>query len=151
MTIDKLSNVPKDLLRDLPGWNNAPVPVCMGGDYRALSWCCKPGSALTFGFKCRRDERLKEIGMTPTEFVKIKGEFSRQHKWNSEYPCFGSFSYCCMRSGGCSRRDPGLKKRYPDKKMDDIMKEYYSIKKDLANVILKNAKRQDLVKGFIDD
>lgn len=151
MTIDKLKEIPKDMLRDLPGWKNAPIPVCMGGDYRALSWCCKPGSALTFGFKCRRDERLNELGMTPQEFIKIKEEFSKEHDWDSNYPCFGSFSYCCMRRGGCGRRDPGLKRKNPNKNMDEIMEEYYFLKKELANIILKKVKNQDLVKDLIDE
>jgi predicted metal-binding transcription factor (methanogenesis marker protein 9) len=59
-----MANIDQDKLRDLPGWEkDAPVPVCMNGDYRALTFCCKPGFSLTFGFKCQRDEKLKEIGI----------------------------------------------------------------------------------------
>ena len=64
-------NLDKNKLRDLPGWErNAPVPICMGGDYRALTFCCKPGYSLTFGFKCRRDEVLAELGISKEEFIK---------------------------------------------------------------------------------
>ena len=60
-----MQELDKDKLRDLPGWEkNAPIPICMGGDYRALTFCCKPGYSLTFGYKCRRDKRLKELGIS---------------------------------------------------------------------------------------
>ncbi|MFX1567633.1 MAG: hypothetical protein ACFFCV_04605 [Promethearchaeota archaeon] len=128
----------EDKIRNLPGWEkNAPVPICMGGDYRALTFCCKPGYSLTFGFKCRRDERLDELGLGQVEFIRIKEEFSKENNWDSDLVCFGSLSYCCMRQGGCSRRDLALVERYPDKKIEDIMKTYYRKKKELAKRILK--------------
>ena len=72
-------NLDPDKLRDLPGWkNNAPVPICMGGDYRALTFCCKPGFSLTFGYKCRRDEALQEIGISTEEFIRIKERLSKE-------------------------------------------------------------------------
>lgn len=142
--------VSKEYLRDLPGWKDAPVPICMGGDYRALSWCCKPGSTLTFGYKCLRDQKLKEIGVSPKRFIEIKEQFSKEHEWDSDYPCFGSFSYCCMRRGGCSHRDLGLKVRYPDKSFEEIFEEYVKQKKILAKLILKDAKNQDTVKVFLE-
>ena len=134
----KTLNIEKSKLRDLPGWeNNAPVPICMGGDYRALTFCCKPGYSLTFAFKCQRDEVLKELGLSPQEFIKIKEEFSKENEWGSEMVCFGSISYCCMRSGGCPRRDLALSIRYPDLNKEDFMKLYFKKKKELAKVILE--------------
>lgn len=138
------------LLRNIPGWKDAPVPICMFGDYRALSWCCKPGSSLTFGFKCLRDEKLKEIGLSSEEFLKIKEEFSEKHGWESNFTCFGNFSYCCMRNGGCPRRDAGFEEKYPDQTIEETKEKYYTFKKELANVILKTAKNQSLVKDLID-
>jgi len=135
-------NLREDKLRDLPGWErNAPVPICMGGDYRALTFCCKPGYSLTFGYKCRRDETLKELGLFQEEFIKIKEEFSNENGWDSDLVCFGSMSYCCMRSGGCERRDLSLKKRYPDLKLKEIMELYFKKKKELAKKILEYVKK----------
>jgi len=127
----------EDKVRNLPGWErNAPIPICMGGDYRALTFCCKPGYSLTFGFKCRRDERLKELGLGIEEFIKIKEGFSKENNWDSEIVCFGSLSYCCMRQGGCSRRDLALVERYPQKSLEDIMTNYFKKKKELSKRIL---------------
>jgi predicted metal-binding transcription factor (methanogenesis marker protein 9) len=142
--------IPSSLLRDIPGWKDAPVPICMFGDLRALSWCCKPGSSLTFGFKCLRDEKLKEIGLSSEEFLRIKEEFSEKHGWESDFTCFGNFSYCCMRNGGCSRRDAGFADKYPDQTIEESKEKYYALKKELANIILKAAKNQSLVKDYIE-
>ncbi len=149
-------NLEEDKLRDLPGWEgNAPVPICMGGDYRALTFCCKPGFSLTFGFKCRRDETLKEIGITPEEFVKIKEKFSKENDWDTDMVCFGSISYCCMRRGGCHRRDPALMMRYPNITQEEFMEIYYQKKKELSKIILSritkdHPKIQDKVKFLLD-
>ena len=134
-----MANIEQDKLRDLPGWKkDAPVPICMDGDYRALTFCCKPGLSLTFGFKCQRDEKLKKIGMDPEEFVRIKEEFSEENDWASDIVCFGSIAYCCMRSGGCPRRDVALVNRYPGKSLEDIMKIYFQKKKELSKKILES-------------
>lgn len=145
-----MEKIPKSLLRDLPNWENAPVPICMGGDYRALTFCCKPGSALTFGYKCLRDQRLAEIGMTPDEFIEIKKKFSEDQNWEGRICCFSSLSYCCMRQGGCSRRDLDLVRRYPNLTQSEIMAEYFKLKRELAQILLKHAKNQAKVKNFID-
>ncbi len=130
-----------DKLRDLPGWEKvAPIPLCMGGDYRALTFCCKPGYSLAFAFKCRRDEILSELGLSPEEFIKIKEEFSKENNWDSELVCFGSLSYCCMRRNGCSRRDLALIERYPSITSEDIMRTYFKKKKELSKRILENVK-----------
>ncbi|MHA1257449.1 MAG: hypothetical protein ACTSPS_17805, partial [Promethearchaeota archaeon] len=108
-------NLEEDKVRDLSGWErNAPIPICMGGDYRALTFCCKPGYSLTFGFKCRRENILRELKLTPEEFMNIKDQFSKENNWDSELVCFGSISYCCMRRGGCPKRDLALTIRYPN-------------------------------------
>lgn len=148
--INALSNIPKDLLRDIPGWKDAPVPICMGGDYRALTWCCKPGLPLTFASKCKRDQKLKEIGLSSDEFIRIKEEFSEKHNWNSDFTCYGSLSYCCMRQGGCYRRDPALLQRYLGKDFSEILKIYYALKKNLAQLLLKNAKNHQVVQDYLE-
>ncbi len=143
-----------DKVRDLPGWEkNAPVPVCMGGDYRALTFCCKPGHSLTFGFKCMRDETLEDLGISAEEFINIKEQFSKENDWDSDITCFGSISYCCMRRGGCPRRDVALAERYPGMAIDDIMEIYFRKKKELSKRILesiKNEEGKDKAKTYLD-
>lgn len=124
-------------LRDVPGWKGAPIHICMGADYRGLTFCCKPGYSLTHAFICKRDKILTEIGLTPEEFIQIKVEFSNENNWDSEVVCFGSLSYCCMRRNGCSRRDLALVERYPNKSFEEIMKIYFKNKKELSKRILE--------------
>jgi predicted metal-binding transcription factor (methanogenesis marker protein 9) len=149
-----MSDIKQDKLRDVPGWEkNAPVPICMGGDLRALTFCCKPGYSLTFGFKCLRDERLREIGLDPEEFIRIKEEFSNENEWLSDVVCFGSISYCCMRRGGCPRRDVALVERYPGMTFDKIMELYFQKKKELSKKILayiKNPEAKEKVKELLN-
>jgi predicted metal-binding transcription factor (methanogenesis marker protein 9) len=144
----------EDKLRDLPGWERyAPVPICMGGDYRALTFCCKPGYSLTFGFKCKRDKALSELGMSHQKFIQIKEDFSQEHDWDSDIVCFGSISYCCMRRGGCPRRDLALKRRYPDMTNEERLKHYFTKKKELAREILeqvKNPKGKEKIKALLE-
>ena len=124
-------------LRDVPGWKDAPIHICMDADYRGLTFCCKPGYSLTHAFTCKRDEILIEIGLTPEEFMQIKEEFSNENNWDSEVVCFGSLSYCCMRRRGCSRRDIALVERYPNKSLEEMMKIYFNKKKELSKRILE--------------
>ena len=126
-----------DKLRDLPGWKGAPIHICMDADYRGLTFCCKPGYSLTFGYKCKRDEILDEINLSPEEFMRVKEEFSKENDWDSDIVCFGSLSYCCMRRGGCPRRDLALIQRYPNKTKEEIMEIYYKNKRELAIRILR--------------
>jgi predicted metal-binding transcription factor (methanogenesis marker protein 9) len=134
-------DIEPEKLRDIEGWEgNAPIPVCMGGDYRALTFCCKPGYSLTFGFKCLRDKNIKELGISPEEFIKIKEKFSEENDWNSDIVCFGSISYCCMRRGGCPRRDLALSIRYPNMSQEQVMKLYFQKKKELSKIILESIK-----------
>lgn len=141
-----MAELDPEKLRDLPGWKNAPIHICMDADYRGLTFCCKPGYSLTFEFKCKRDEILKELGITPNEFIKIKDDFSRENNWNSDLVCFNSLSYCCMRRGGCPRRDPALEMRYPNKSKEEIMKIYYQKKKELAKRILESISDPEIKK-----
>jgi predicted metal-binding transcription factor (methanogenesis marker protein 9) len=147
-------NLDKDKLRNLPGWErNAPVPICMDGDYRALTFCCKPGFSLTFGYKCKRDDILNEIGLSPDEFIEIKERFSKKNNWDSDVVCFGSISYCCMRAGGCPRRDFALVDRYPDMLKEEIMKLYFQKKKELSKKILEavqDSKGKEKVKEYLE-
>ncbi|MHA2005864.1 MAG: hypothetical protein ACW980_00995, partial [Promethearchaeota archaeon] len=139
-----MPTIEQDKLRDVPGWEkNAPIPICMGGDYRALTFCCKPGSSLTYGFKCRRDEKLEEIGIDPEDFIKIKEKFSNENDWASDVVCFGSISYCCMRRGGCPRRDAALVERYPEMTLKEIMKLYFQKKKELSRKILESINKKE--------
>lgn len=128
----------EDKVRDIPGWEKiAPVPLCMGGDFRALTFCCKPGHSLTYAFKCKRDETLKELRISPEKFMEIKEKFSKENEWDSDVVCFGSLSYCCMRRGGCPNRDYALSLRYPDKSHQEMMKTYFQKKKELSKIILE--------------
>ena len=149
-----MQHLEKDKLRDLPGWKDiAPIPVCMGGDYRALTFCCKPGFSLTFAYKCKRDKILNELDLTPEDFIRIKEQFSKENNWDSELVCFGSLSYCCMRQGGCSRRDLALMERYPSKILVNIMRIYFQKKKELSKRILesiKNIEGKEKVKPLLN-
>ena len=147
-------NLEEDKVRNLPGWENiAPIPLCMGGDYRALTFCCKPGYSLTYVLKCKRDEILDDLGLSSEEFIEIKEEFSKENKWNSEIVCFGSLSYCCMRRDGCPRRDLALTEKYPSKSLEEIMKFYFKKKKELSKRILESINNVDgkkKVKPYLD-
>lgn len=128
----------EDKIRDLPGWEkNAPVPICMDGDYRALTFCCKPGYSLTFGYKCKRDRTLAELHLSQQDFIEIKEQFSKKYQWGSDLVCFGSLTYCCMRRGGCPRRDLALQRKYPNLSPKERMKFYFEKKKELSELILK--------------
>ncbi len=142
-------------LRNVPGWEDAPVPLCFGGDYRALTFCCSPYYPLTFSDHCQRKKVLDELGMTEKEFVKIKREFSKEHGWDDKRVCFGSISYCCMRRGGCpGGRDHALVDRYGknqgDGLTDEVLEQYFKLKKELAKKILEKVKNKDLVKELLD-
>ena len=149
----KMVAIDPEKIRNIPGWHDAPIHICMDADYRGLTFCCRPGYSLTFAFKCKRDEVLNEIGMSAEEFIRIKDDFSKENDWDSEIVCFGSLSYCCMRRGGCQRRDPALIKRYPGKSRDEIMEIYFTKKKELARRILEGVKKpqgKEKVKPYLD-
>jgi predicted metal-binding transcription factor (methanogenesis marker protein 9) len=148
-----MTTLDPEKLRDIPGWKDAPIHICMDADYRGLTFCCKPGHSLTFAFKCKRDETLKYLGISQENFISIKEKFSNNNDWNSELTCFGSISYCCMRRNGCPKRDAALAKRYPQKSREEYMKIYYLKKKELSKIILeavKNPKVRSEVKKLLE-
>ncbi len=144
------SLVSEALLRDVPGWPGAPVPACMGGDPRSLTFCCAPGFALSHGLICRRDALLEEVGLTPAEFSSIKDHFSKEHGWDDDRTCFKSLSYCCMRQGGCpAGRDIALAERNPGKSWDGVKAYYFSRKRLLSIKLLEACNNKDVVRPFI--
>ncbi|MHA1131927.1 MAG: hypothetical protein ACTSQI_14065 [Candidatus Helarchaeota archaeon] len=139
--------------RDVPGWRFAPVPVCFGGDFRALAFCCHPSYGLTHSAICRRKVTLKKIGLSEDEYVKIKDTFSKQHNWDDPRVCFKSLSYCCMRRNGCpNTRDYVLFELYGDidTPWEVIQKEYFSRKRILSIELLKRAKNKELVNPYLE-
>lgn len=134
-------------LRDVPGWEQAPVPVCMGGDARGLTFCCKPGHPLMFADKCRRDAVLSRIGLSQHEFVRIKDAFSRQRDWDCDDVCFGSLAYCCMRRRGCpAGRDAMLCKLYGESVALEV---YFDKKRELARLLLQAAEKGEEVEHLL--
>ncbi|MHA1402673.1 MAG: hypothetical protein ACTSSI_02835 [Candidatus Helarchaeota archaeon] len=146
----------KEMIRNVPGWSTAPVPLCFGGDYRALTFCCHPAYPLTFSSHCKRKNVLSSLGITEEEFVKIKDEFADEYDLWDDSVCFKSLSYCCMRRGGCpGNRDRVLIRKYGNGTerglTDEILEKYFKMKKELAIRILKKARRQDLVEEYIKE
>lgn len=134
-------------LRDVPGWERAPVPVCMGGDARGLTFCCKPGHPLMFADKCRRDALLSRIGLSQLEFVSIKDAFSHERKWDCDEVCFGSLAYCCMRRRGCpAGRDTMLYELYGE---STAMEVYFDEKRKLARLLLEAAEKREEVEHLL--
>ncbi|QXE92641.1 hypothetical protein KP001_09030 [Geomonas subterranea] len=85
---------------------------------------------------------LAEIGMPAGDFVRLKEEFSAENlpDWSASEVCYGSLAYCCMRSNGCPGRDEALRRVYPGMQWEDVLREYFSRKKRLAEAILTAAK-----------
>lgn len=133
-----INTIDSNLLRNIPNWNNAPVPICMGGDPRALTFCCKPGSSLTFGYKCNRDAMLETIGLSTKNFIALKEIFSDKYDWKAPETCFGSLAYCCMRQGGCYRRDNALRRIYPTLSYSEALAKYYELKQQLADELMSS-------------
>jgi predicted metal-binding transcription factor (methanogenesis marker protein 9) len=139
--------------RNLPGWKSAPVPICLGGDFRALAFCCHPFYNLTHSSICRRKITLDKIGISEQEFVRIKEDFSKRHQWNDPRVCFKSLAYCCMRRDGCpGNRDYVLYELYGNETTpwEVIQKEYFSRKRLLCIELLKAAKNQELTRPFLE-
>jgi len=127
-----------DKIRNVPGWEDAPVPVCFGGDARALAFCCKYVHAMPPGYECTRDQKLAEIGLPADEFIKIKELFSQTEgrEWHSDHVCYGSLAYCCLRTAGCGLRDATLQEKHPGQDMETVFAEYFSQKKILSQRLL---------------
>lgn len=142
----------KEKTREIPGWKNAPVPLCFGGDFRALAFCCHPGYGLTHSAICQRDRVLEEIGLTTDEFITIKNDFSKRQNWDDPRVCFKSLAYCCMRRDGCPHtRDYVLFELYggPTVPWEEIQKEYFSRKRLLCIELLTAAKKKGLVEPLL--
>lgn len=135
--------------REMPGWEDAPIPVCFGGDAPALTFCCREVHAMPPGFECTRDEKLAEVGLSPQEFVELKELFSRNNTptWEADETCHGSLAYCCMRSGGCPPRDSALRKKYPGREWEEILTEYFQSKKKLSSLIVSAAEQKKREQG----
>lgn len=139
--------------RNLPGWKFAPVPICFGGDFRALAFCCHPHFSLTHSSICRRNATLKKIDLTEEEYIQIKDAFSKQHNWDDPRVCFKSLSYCCMRRDGCpNTRDYILYELYGGNSTPwpIIQQEYFSRKRLLSIEILKSAGKKALLQPFLE-
>lgn len=136
-------------IRNVPGWNDCPVPVCHGGDPRALAFCCHPFYSLTFSDICRRNEMLKLVGLSNKEFVEIKDKFTEEVGWEDQRVCFNSLAYCCLRRKGCpSGRDDVLRELYGNNSTG-AFKEYILRKRVLAIKLLKEARNRDIVEPYI--
>ncbi|MFX1296410.1 MAG: methanogenesis marker 9 domain-containing protein [Promethearchaeota archaeon] len=137
----------------MPGWKFAPVPICFGGDIRALTFCCHPDFNLTHSSICKRKFALKHIGLSEVEYVKIKNAFSKRNNWDDKRVCFKSLSYCCMRRNGCpNKRDFVLYELYGNEKIywEDIQKEYFSRKRLLCIELLKNGRNKEFISPFLE-
>ncbi|MEM0358983.1 MAG: hypothetical protein QXG22_03095 [Candidatus Hadarchaeales archaeon] len=136
--------------RRVPGWDNAPVPICHGGDLRALTFCCHPDYPLTFSAICLREKALKEAGLPSGKYVEIKDWFSEQVGWDSPDVCFGSLSYCCMRRRGCpGERDRVLMELY-GRPFERALEEYFLRKRILAVHLLREASNQGAVGRLVE-
>ncbi|MCW7076721.1 MAG: hypothetical protein ACXQTJ_04515 [Candidatus Syntropharchaeales archaeon] len=131
------------MVRDVPGWKNAAVPPCFGGDPRGLTFCCDPRYPLAYADKCRRKEVLEAVGLTDEELIEIKLEFSRENNWDNDWVCFKSLAFCCMRRSGCYNRDQAIAK------VCGSFEAYFSKKRELAIRILKKARNRDYCDKFI--
>ncbi|RAP52018.1 MAG: metal-binding transcription factor [Methanosphaera sp. rholeuAM270] len=120
------------------GWDDAPAHVCRGGDARGLAFCCPPVKP------CPVHTKLAEIGLNPQEFVNIKEEFGRKTKLGvGAATCFGSLVWCCKASKPCPLRDMELQAN------GISHDEYMTLKKQLAEEILKHSKQNNLT--YTDD
>ncbi|MFA5100676.1 MAG: ARMT1-like domain-containing protein, partial [Candidatus Omnitrophota bacterium] len=133
--------------RDVPGWEHCPIPICQGGDYRGLTFCCK--------YDCPdRNRALEEIGLSPQEFIRIKDGFSKEMQWDAgpeKGLCWGSLSYCCLRMRrGCEDRDAFIRERYAGSETE-CLREYFKRKRLLARLLLEAAHNKALVRPCIED
>jgi predicted metal-binding transcription factor (methanogenesis marker protein 9) len=125
--------------RKVPGWEDCPVPVCHGGDPRALTFCCHPNYPLAFFGICRRNKMLEDLELSNERFMEIKDKFSERVGWNDPRVCFKSLAYCCLRRRGCpGERDNVLREMYGDD-FYRAFEEYILRKRVLAVKILEQA------------
>ena len=107
-------------------WENAPSHICRGGDVRGLAFCCPPVKP------CPIMNALREVGLTPQEFLDIKQKFAKETRLG-EGPatCFSSLVWCCKTSKPCPLRDMTLNQ------IGMTEDEYMTLKKQLSEEILK--------------
>ena len=107
-------------------WEDAPSHICRGGDIRGLAFCCPPVKP------CPIMNALREVGLTPQEFLEIKQKFAKETRLG-EGPatCFGSLVWCCKTSKPCPLRDMTLNQ------IGMSEDEYMNLKKQLSEEILK--------------
>ncbi len=133
------------MTRTVPGWNNAPVPVCFGGDPRALTFCCDPRKSLAFAAKCAHAAMLDRIGLSEKRYLAIKRDFTREHDLAHTGTCFGSLAFCCLRRRGCPSRDAAIHNL-----LDGDTKRYFRLKRTLAVRLLEAASRDEIVRPYLD-
>lgn len=74
---------------------------------------------------------LKEVGLSPQEYLDIKQQFGRETKLGQgKGTCFGSLVWCCKTSKPCPLRDMTLNQ------IGMSHDEYLTLKKELSEVIL---------------
>ncbi len=116
--------------QEATGWYNAPKHICAGGDLRGLTFCCLPVKP------CAVHSALKQIGMTPQEFTRIKLSFVQGTPLEyGDVTCFGSMAWCCKITKPCFLRDSVLTRI----QLSDV--EYMKLKKKMAEHILKHRKK----------
>jgi len=124
-----VSNV--STLQENVGWYNAAKHVCRGeGDLRGLAYCCLPVKP------CPLHGKLDILGYTAQEFADIKRDFAKGTILEyGDSTCFGSLVWCCKISKPCFLRDGVL----DTLGLSDA--DYMNLKKELADHVLKNAKK----------
>jgi len=132
-TIQRLARELADI-QELTGWYNAPKHICAGGDLRALAFCCPPVK------NCPVHRALKEAGLTPQEFTRLKLELTRGTPLQpGEVTCFGTMAWCCKITKPCPLRDTTLARHgLPDT-------QYSQLKKQLSQQILNYARSKKAV------
>ena len=113
------------------GWYNAAKHVCRGeGDLRGLAFCCLPVK------QCPVHGKINKLGFNAQEFADLKMEFAKGTMLEyGDSTCFGSLVWCCKISKPCFLRDGVLET------IGLSDSEYMNLKKELADYILKNAKK----------
>lgn len=106
-------------------WDDAPSHICRGGDVRGLAFCCPPVKP------CPIMNALREVGLTPQEFLDIKQQFAKETRLGEgRGTCFESLVWCCKTSKPCPLRDMTLNQ------IGMSHDEYLTLKKQLSEVIL---------------
>lgn len=106
-------------------WDDAPSHICRGGDKRGLAFCCPPVKP------CPIMSALKEVGLTPQEYIDIKNKFAEETRLGEGAgTCFGSLVWCCKPSKPCPLRDMTLRN------IGMSHDEYLTLKKQLSEALV---------------